>query len=647
MFILLLASVFGYTYLSAQDTDEAVSSVTTQKQDTPKTYEHTFPEQVTKSDYFQWWFVQNDVAGIYPRREALVKDILVDIWDVVKEGQTLALLFEPWVSGQAVSNIGLKSTIVNSQNKILADTRQISGARISEYDAKVIEAEAKILEAEAEIQEKQRVLVATRNNLDSQIEQSVNSYETRVDNLNNQLVLEQKILSTFETNLENALATKNQKIEEAQNNITQKESLLDSKIDEIYTLMIPLAYVWEEEYADYDNIRSSDLSQFFSARDSGIKDQLVQEIQKFQSQRYTLDTLSKYSLILDMNRLLINALENTVYSIRDTDEPTVTSYINKAKTYRTTLINQKETYDDAVSSVDVLEVNEEEKIQNIQQKIEEQKAKVLLAESNTELIKTDNAIQLTESQKDLQEKKLESEIEVLKVKVQTLKVWVQTLREWKKVLVTTENKQVTSAANSLATAKADLNKEYIASNDNKIISPFSWIISKRDIEIGSMVSSNMEAFRVAWVDNTLSRITKKEVKFYVPESLQDQIILDQEIYFSASDAAKSFTGTVYRISPEIDAETRAITVQAKVDESLSLSNKSSLRVTLETESLMYKIPTASIYNKDERKIVYYKKDNGKLGVQDIVIVSDDGEYSLVSWNFDSTLKVVTTQIFVK
>lgn len=44
-----------------------------------KTYQHTFPEQVTKSDFFAGSFIQNDVAGIYPRREALVKDILVDI----------------------------------------------------------------------------------------------------------------------------------------------------------------------------------------------------------------------------------------------------------------------------------------------------------------------------------------------------------------------------------------------------------------------------------------------------------------------------------------------------------------------------------------------------------------------------------------
>ena len=45
--------------------------------------------------------------------------------------------------------------------------------------------------------------------------------------------------------------------------------------------------------------------------------------------------------------------------------------------------------------------------------------------------------------------------------------------------------------------------------------------------------------------------------------------------------------------------------------------------------------------------MYYKKDNGKLGVQDINIISDDGEFSLVTGDFDESLKLVTTPIFVK
>jgi len=131
--IVLLASVLGYNYVSSQnESKESTSSMSMESKE--KTYEHTFPEQVTKSDFFQGTFMQNDVAGIYPRREALVKDILVDIWDEVKEWQTLAILFEPWVSGQAGSNIGLKSTMLSSSNKILADTKKIASAKITEFD---------------------------------------------------------------------------------------------------------------------------------------------------------------------------------------------------------------------------------------------------------------------------------------------------------------------------------------------------------------------------------------------------------------------------------------------------------------------------------------------------------------------------------
>jgi len=584
-----------------------------------KTYEHTFPEQVTKSDFFQGTFIQNDVAGIYPRREALVKDILVDIGDSVKEGQTLAILFEPGVSGQAGTNIGLKSTMLNSSSKILADTKKIASAKIDEFDTK--------------IKEKEILLSETLSNYDVKISQAQNNYDTKTKSLSNTIQVEQKILSSLEVSLENARVTKDEKVDEAENNISQKETLLDSKIDEIYTGLIPLVYVGEENEVDYDNIRKWDLSMFFSARNSQIKNDLVLEIKKFQNERNSLDAFSKYELLLNINKLVVLGLENTSYSVGDTDEATVKNYISKAKLYEASLITQKEVYDDAFTSLKVLEVSELERIQSIEQKIEEQKAKIERVESDSTLFVTDNSVQLTQSEKKLQVEKLTAELD--------------TLRKSRALLVANENKQITSASNSVAIAQADLNKEYIASGDYKIISPFSWVISKRDLKIGAMISPKSEAFRVAWVDNTLSRITKKEIQFYVPENLQDQIEVWQDVYFSASDSSKSFSWSIYRVSPEIDPNTRAITVQAKVDDSISLSNESSLRVTFKSETLIYKVPTASIYNKNERKIMYYKKDNGKLWVQDITIISDDGEYSLISWDFDSTLKVVTTPIFVK
>lgn len=615
----LSAFLFGYNYVSSQDKLNDSSSLNSHISESQKIYEHTFPQQVTKSDFFAGTFVQNDIAWIYPRREALVKDILVDIGDSVTQGQTLALLFEPWVAGQAGSNIGLKSTLLSSSSKILSDTKNIADARLAEFDSM--------------IQEKEILLSRTRNNFDVKISQAQNIYNTKSESLDNTLEIEQKVLSTLEVSLENTNVTKREKIKESKNNISQKQNLLDSKVDEVYTQIIPFVYIGEENQVDYENIGRGDLSEFFSANNIGIKNVLVAQIQKFQSERYTLDIILKYELLLHINKLLVSGLENTTFSLWDTDESTVKKYITQVKLYNTSLLNQNEIYIDALTSFKVLEVIEVEKVQSIQKKIEEQKAKIQRVQSESTLFITDSSVQLTESDKNLQIEKLRAELD--------------TLMKSRSLLIANEDKQITWASNAVDIARADLNKEYIASWDYKITSAFSWIISKRDIGIGSMVSPKSEAFRIVWVDNSLSRITKNEIKFYVPEGLQNQIQIGQNIYFSVSDESTSFTWTIFRISPEIDPDSRAITVQAKVDDTLNFSNKSSLRVMLNSETLMYKIPTASIYNKDERKILYYKKDNGKLGVQDITIISDDGEYSFISWEFDSTLKVVTTPIFVK
>ena len=616
--IILIASVLGYTYIWAWESSSTTPS-SMSMDSKKKVYEHTFPEQVTKSDFFQGTFLQNDVAGIYPRREALVKDILVDIWDTVKVWQTLALLFEPGVSGQAGSNINLKSTMLNSSTKILADTKKIASAKIAEFDTK--------------IKEKEILLSETLSNFDVKISQVQNSYDTKTESLNNTLGVEQQVLESLKVSLVNSKLTKDEKIAEAKSNISQKELLLDSKIDEVYTQLIPLVYIWEENQVEYDDIRRWDLSMFFSARNSQVKNDLVLEIKRFQNERNSLDAFSKYELLLSINKLVVLGLESTSYSVGDTDEATVKSYISQAKQYETSLLSQREVYDDALTGLKVLEVSEAEKIASIEQKIEEQKAKIQRVESDSKLFITDNSVQITESEKKLQVEKLTAELD--------------TLRKSRDLLVANQDKQITWASNSVAIAQADLNKEYVASGDYKIISPFSWIISKRDVEIGAMVSPKSEAFRLAGVGNSLSRITKKEIKFFIPENLQDQIELWQGVYFSTANESQSFTGAIYRISPEIDPDTRSITVQAKVNNDIKLSNKSSIRVTFKSETLTYKVPTASIYNKDDRKIMYYKKDNGKLWVQDVTILSDDGEYSLVSWDFDATLKVVTTPIFVK
>ena len=502
----------------------------------------------------------------------------------------------------------MKSTLLQTKNNLLGDVLKVKSAKISEIEQK--------------IKEKELILMETQNSFDSQINQV---WEKNDDTwLWTEYKVQEQVLENLKKNLENALWSYSDLINNSEDNIVQKKELFDKKIEEIYLDIIPMVYIWSETTIDYTNINTYDISFLFWAKDTQTRDILITKIQNFQTQWEDITLEEKYNNLTDIQDLLIVSLKNTPIS-NTTSQTTISSYIWEIDAFYSTLVSQKELYEDAWNSLSIIETSQKEKIENLEEQIRKQENILALLESKSLVI---------ESTKTLQLQKIRSEI--------------TTLEKSRDLLIANENKNITSIKNEIQVAKANLNREYISSSDYKIVSPFSWVISKRNVEIGQIISSNMEDFRMTGVETTLARITKQEVKFYVPESLKENVELGKEItFFLWDNENRSFTGSIYRISPEIDENNFSITVQAKVDESISIPNKTTLRVFFETKEEIFKIPSTSIYNKSERKIIYYKKENGKLWVKDVTIISDDWEYSLVSWVFDETLKIVTTPIFIK
>ncbi len=702
-FLILLSSIgaWAYYYLdysqwveknSTNTTSSGLEKISSETKTWPKVYEHMTPERVSKNDYFKWEFIANDIAWVYSRRDAIVKDILVDVWDSVRKWDVLALLLEPWVEGQAATTLKSRSTRVDSQWKILSETKKVLSAKIEEFDGK--------------ISEKEVVLNEMIKNYNQKIALSENAYETKKQSLQLALEKERTVLSTLTTRLKNTKVVENddvdtltvqidnlkntqtqkketlqtelenlqnkhaEELSDLETNIVQRKELFQLKMDELYTQVIPLIYIWEESSIDYDSISKGDLNDYFSAKDSVNLSTLLEKVREYQAAKDSFDIDTQYNLLEEVIDYTLIGLESTLFSLGDTEETTVTSYIWKAQTYKSILVSQKELYSDTQSDVTVLKAGqkkEKESIESaieqidadtlaqivnlqkqtetqqiqwtvntddIQKQIEEQVSKISLLESDIALYKDENSVALIRSEKSLKTWALQAEI--------------ATLRKSKKLLIANENMKITRAWNDLLEAKADLDKEYVESKDYRIISPFTGIVSKRDLEVWQKVTQSKEAFRLIWVATDLAKWAKKEVKFYVPEYLLSEITIGKEINFSTTDdSGKLYTAKVWRISPEIDSETLTVTVQAKVQGNLSLPHKSTLRVWLETKENTFKVPASAIYNKWERKIVYYKKENGKLWVKDITIISDDWEFALVAWEFDETLKVVTTAIFVK
>jgi len=636
--IVLITVLSGILYYYSTKDLWSTSSASSHSQETTNTkkvYEHINPERVSKNEYFKWEFIANDVASIYPRRDALVKDILVDIWDTVKVWQTLALLFEPWVEWQSNSSIAVKSTQVNTKKNLLWDIVNVKNARLWEVDTK--------------INEKNVLISETSKLYDSKIAQVQSSLKNK-DNIEvfnaqvstNNITVEKKNLETLEQNLVSAELSSKQRLQEVENNIDQKEVLFDTKIEEIYLSLFPIFYIGSDESISYWSIRKSQLSNLFWVKDSVSRNNLLQTINTFITQKSDLSSTQRYEQLLAISEGLIESLQNTLVSV-DITESSINTAINSVNTYKQSLVTYKEGYDDAQSDLSTQQKIEAEKIETIKKQIEKQKEVILLTKSQYEVVNSSKD-QILDNL-ELEIKKLSSE---KSLQVEKLKAELNTLIQSKKLLGATENKNITAIKNDISLAQADLNKEYIQSKDYKIVSPFSGVISKRSIEVGQKVSQNMESFRLGGVSTSLSKITKKEIKFYIPEHVRENIKIDKQVYFSLwDDSWKTFTGSVLRISPEVDPETLTITVQAQVDDEITIPHKSVVRVWLETQQDIFRIPTSSIYNKGERKIIYYKKDNWKLWVRDISIISGDWEFSLVSWEMSEETKLVITPIFVK
>ncbi|MDQ7022435.1 MAG: hypothetical protein Q9M97_02725 [Candidatus Gracilibacteria bacterium] len=91
--LLLIISGIIYTLVSKKTDNSGGNNITSDTKKTKKVYKHTFPKRISGNDFFKGEFISNDVASVFPRRDALVKDILVDIGDSVKSRTNFWLFY--------------------------------------------------------------------------------------------------------------------------------------------------------------------------------------------------------------------------------------------------------------------------------------------------------------------------------------------------------------------------------------------------------------------------------------------------------------------------------------------------------------------------------------------------------------------------
>mgnify|MGYP003685084163 CR=1 FL=1 len=403
LIIIIISSIAVYQW----ESDNIIwNSIESSENTSKKVYLHTSPDRILKNDYFKWEFISNDIAAIYPRREALVRDILVDIWDEVRVWDTLAILFNPWVQGEWQSKINIKSSIVSSKNNLLIEVNNVKDAKIAELEQKIIEREIALEEV--------------IKNFDIKISQ-VGDNETIWSEYQVQL----NTLENLKNNLENAKATQQELLLESKNNIKQKEELLDAKIIEIYNKIIPILYTGNEKDTDYNNINSGDFSDYLWAKNSQVRSEFINILKKYHNNKENLSIDDKYKSLIKINNNLISVLYNTISSVEIT-ETIIASHIASINTLQSVLISQKEILDDAQTTYNLLILTQNEKIENIE-------IQIITKDNVLALLWTKNIA--IWSEKSLLVSKLKAEID--------------TLIKSKELLIASENRNIVALELSL------------------------------------------------------------------------------------------------------------------------------------------------------------------------------------------------------
>jgi hypothetical protein len=100
----------------------------------------------------------------------------------------------------------------------------------------------------------------------------------------------------------------------------------------------------------------------------------------FINNKEELNTLNQYEKILEINKLLINSLQNTIISV-DIEESKIKDNITAIQGYDIILLNYKEIYDDSINSNKIVVQSQAEKISKIKTQIKTQESIILSSKS--------------------------------------------------------------------------------------------------------------------------------------------------------------------------------------------------------------------------------------------------------------------------
>jgi membrane fusion protein (multidrug efflux system) len=537
--------------------------------------------------------ISNEIANVYPRRQGIVKDVLVDIGDTVKTGQVLAVLLPPGVDGLGSAMIGEKQAYVGKAQANLEDTKA--------------QADLMLQESEKMVTEKMVTLKNSNNNNDVKIREASSSLKTMEEN-------EMAKKNLAEQELESVKFLASQMMDQAEVSVYEARRIIEQVL------------VGKSSRQNHKELSIRDIPSEFAATNTILRDKIVSVYNRqLSTQNSTLSEMTLNDRASFIQTRLMDA-NNLLDILQDILRETVTSDQISPEI----LTNMRKDANDG--QMRLLSMNE--RIQNAINMMYEKERMLRTTETNAE-INIEAAKKNLEKMTTMQA----SDLRMLRTEVDLLE----------KQLELTKNKQeqnINKAQKDLNISRAMLSVEYAASGNTQILSPFNGIIAKRNLQVGEAASPGVAAFELTSVTTTLSKIAKREIEFGLPEDMNETIDIGETlVFFVPGNETQTFESIVTRKSPKIDTDSRTFIMRAKLDNNQEIPHNTVVRLRLQNESPQtYTLPTPAVVREDGNNFVWELTPEGEVIKKSVNVLAGEGEFSDVSGDFTPETRIIVDPV---
>ena len=188
--------------------------------------------------------------------------------------------------------------------------------------------------------------------------------------------------------------------------------------------------------------------------------------------------------------------------------------------------------------------------------------------------------------------------------------------------------------------QTDINYYESLISQTEIRAPFSGIIGFRSIALGSYVSP-------ATVVATLQQLNPIKIEFTATEKYLNEFKVGQPFEFTSESSTKKLTAKVATIDPQIDLNTRSVTIRGIAENKSGLlpGNFVKINIDVTKDILTIQVPTSAVVPILKGQKVYIIK-NGKAEEKEIIISDRDDKNVRVESGLNEGDSLIVTGIIM-